>query len=404
MAFWPISVATNADLYIAVNSLQTTLGIALGLGDVTVTVASASGFPTAGAVTIGNEVIFYTNISGNQFTGCTRGSDGTTAATHSVGVPVGATIIAYHHNGLKNEIIAVESFLDTHLGKSTAVTAVEFEYLSGVSSAIQTQLNAKATNSLVVHLAGAESITGAKTFDSSTFLMKETGGGTDTITLATPSLAASRVYTFPDAGAAADVVVTAGSQTLTGTKTFNDFRGTFGADIAAGSHKITGLAAATANGDAVRFEQNKLIQRAYSSTVAATTGTTTVPEDDTKPQSTEGDQYLSITITPTNASNILRFHVCVPVSNSAAGSMAMSLFQDAAASALATVFDRIPAGVGLTMNLYYEMTAGTTSSTTFKIRVGNSSAGTTQINSANASGREYGGASVASIAVEEVTP
>lgn len=43
-------------------------------------------------------------------------------------------------------------------------TSTEIGYVSGVTSAIQTQLNSKATDSLVVHLAGIETITGAKTF------------------------------------------------------------------------------------------------------------------------------------------------------------------------------------------------------------------------------------------------
>ena len=46
----------------------------------------------------------------------------------------------------------------------SSVTSTELGHLSGVTSAIQTQLNAKAADSGVVHLAGAETITGAKTF------------------------------------------------------------------------------------------------------------------------------------------------------------------------------------------------------------------------------------------------
>ncbi len=51
-------------------------------------------------------------------------------------------------------------------GSTTLATAAELGYLTGVTSAIQTQLGTKATDSLVVHLAGTESITGAKTFSS----------------------------------------------------------------------------------------------------------------------------------------------------------------------------------------------------------------------------------------------
>jgi hypothetical protein len=281
MAFWPSSVATNANLYVAVNSLQTTLSTGINSGDTSIILASATGFPVAGAVVIGNEVIFYTGVSGSTLTGCTRGADGTTAAAHSTGVPVGAAIVAFHHNGMKDEVIAIESYLDTVLGKGTSVTATEFayvhgvtsaiqtqmdlkapkasptftgtvviptpftvgavsvtatgtemNYLVGVSSAIQTQLGLKATDSLVAHLAGAEVFTGAKTFQSSTLLLQE-AGSTDVVTVAVASLAASRLYTVPDAGAAASFVMSEGASTLNAVRTFGS--GIIGAAGAVGA-------------------------------------------------------------------------------------------------------------------------------------------------------------------------
>lgn len=153
-AIWPGSVATDADLYIAVNALQTTLAGSINNSVTTITVASTTGFPTTGAVTIDNEVIFYTGISGPQFTGCIRGSDGTLAASHNSGVPVGATIVAAHHNTLRSEIEAIETSLDLTASRAltsngsgrvavSSVTSTELGYLSGVTSAIQTQLNSK---------------------------------------------------------------------------------------------------------------------------------------------------------------------------------------------------------------------------------------------------------------------
>jgi hypothetical protein len=50
---------------------------------------------------------------------------------------------------------------------SSSVTPTELGYLSGVSSEIQTQLNSKAEDSVVVHNTGTESIAGVKTFSSS---------------------------------------------------------------------------------------------------------------------------------------------------------------------------------------------------------------------------------------------
>ncbi len=46
-------------------------------------------------------------------------------------------------------------------------------------------------------------------------------GDTDTARIVAAALAASRTYTLPDAGGAADFVMTAGTQTIAGTKTFS---------------------------------------------------------------------------------------------------------------------------------------------------------------------------------------
>ena len=45
---------------------------------------------------------------------------------------------------------------------------------------------------------------------------------TDTARIVSAALAADRTYTLPDAGAAADFVMTAGTQTIAGAKTFSD--------------------------------------------------------------------------------------------------------------------------------------------------------------------------------------
>lgn len=116
MANYPTSISTNANLYIAVNGLQTTLATAINASVTTITLTSTSGFPSTGLVTINNlEVVSYTGISGSDLTGCTRGADGTSAVSHNAGVTVGLTVVAAHHNLLKDEIIAIETALGTNL-------------------------------------------------------------------------------------------------------------------------------------------------------------------------------------------------------------------------------------------------------------------------------------------------
>ena len=64
------------------NVITTTLNGALNATDVTIVVVSTTGFGRMGRIDIDNETIEYTGVTATSFTGCTRGSDGTTAATH----------------------------------------------------------------------------------------------------------------------------------------------------------------------------------------------------------------------------------------------------------------------------------------------------------------------------------
>lgn len=190
MAIFPGAIATDSDLYIAVNNQSTLLtDNPLTIGATTVNVISTTGFPAVGFISIDAEIIKYTGITATSFTGCTRGADGTTAASHLLNAQVDHNVIAAHHNAPKDEIIAIETMLNAKLGTSSApytsgrvavtsggiivvsgTTTTELDYLQGVTSAIQTQLNSKATDTLVVHLAGTETITGQKTFSSAVLI------------------------------------------------------------------------------------------------------------------------------------------------------------------------------------------------------------------------------------------
>jgi len=66
----------------------TTLDGTLSSSATTVTVASTSGFDSSGTIFIENEQITYTGTSSTEFTGATRGANGTTAAAHASAVQV----------------------------------------------------------------------------------------------------------------------------------------------------------------------------------------------------------------------------------------------------------------------------------------------------------------------------
>ena len=68
--------------------VTTTLAEALDASETEIDLTSSTGFDSAGTIFIENEEITYTGISTNTLTGCTRGANGTTAATHDNGTSV----------------------------------------------------------------------------------------------------------------------------------------------------------------------------------------------------------------------------------------------------------------------------------------------------------------------------
>jgi len=146
-----------------------------------------------------------------------------------------------------------------------------------------------------------------------------------------------------------------------------------------------------------------VVQTVYTSTGAVATGTTTIPDDDTIPQNTEGNEFMTLAITPTNTNNklLIVFNGYFAHSVNLTG-VACALFQDTTAGALATSSQNLVngGGRGSMVHLRHYMTAGTTSSTTFKIRVG-STTGTTTFNG-DATARKYGGNMSSSLTIMEI--
>lgn len=164
----------------------------------------------------------------------------------------------------------------------------------------------------------------------------------------------------------------------------------------------------TSNGSAwtsaAPASQKVLIQQVSTVTSTLATGTTALPLDDTIPQNTEGDERLSVTITPTSATNILIIRVLALVGNSANVTVSAALFQDSTAGALIAGCGQVgAASVAGQVSLFYTMVAGTTSATTFKVRIGATS-GTTVFNGIGSGTQLFGGVASSYIQVEEVTP
>lgn len=144
----------------------------------------------------------------------------------------------------------------------------------------------------------------------------------------------------------------------------------------------------------------KQIVNTITGTVA--TGTTTIPYIDSIPQNTNGDQYMSLSITPKSATSTLVIDVVFNGSCSAGQNMTVALFQDSTANALAAVSEAPALNNNLTtIFLRYEMTSGTTSSTTFKVRAGMNTSATLTFNGSSG-GRIFGGVCASSITITEI--
>ena len=148
----------------------------------------------------------------------------------------------------------------------------------------------------------------------------------------------------------------------------------------------------------------KLAQVLSTLPTAVATGSTQIPTDDTIPQNTEGDEYMSLSITPKNAGSTLIIVACAMIACSASRTMTMALFQDTTGNALAAVCNFVAIANGNTQFLLlHTMTAGTTSATTFKIRIGANSTGTVTFNG-NSSARLYGAIPKSAILILEILP
>ena len=75
-------VAARGESVYRATGASTDLDGALNSTDTTITVNSTSGFSDTGTLLIGSEQITYTGTTSTTFTGCTRGANSTTAASH----------------------------------------------------------------------------------------------------------------------------------------------------------------------------------------------------------------------------------------------------------------------------------------------------------------------------------
>jgi len=176
--------------------------------------------------------------------------------------------------------------------------------------------------------------------------------------------------------------------------------GTDGLVLKADSGQATGLVWGTVT------VAGQVIQQVYAETASRTTATTVLLQDGTIPQNTEGDEVITLAITPSNSNNLLYivFQTDFFLSATTGFIGSMALFQDATADALSAQAMGSLQASGLIFGnatLAHRMVAGTDSSTTFKIRMGPNTTGSSET-VANSGSGAYGSVSKISLTIFEI--
>jgi hypothetical protein len=147
-------------------------------------------------------------------------------------------------------------------------------------------------------------------------------------------------------------------------------------------------------------QPQKYVQCAYAEYTTSASVTTAIPLDDSTPTSSEGTQILSVSITPTSDANRLRARFQgwgSAIEEGTPRAMNCAMFTGTTCRAASSA----PGGSGM-LCAEFEYVPGSTSSVTISVRVGAASGALRLNGDAASSARRFGGASRATLVVEEI--
>lgn len=172
----------------------------------------------------------------------------------------------------------------------------------------------------------------------------------------------------------------------------------------AGSGDIEELAIGSGvsiTGGTATLAAGTVVDRAYAEVLTVVGVTGAIPQDDTIPQSTEGDQILSASITPKTTTNRVRVTVNYWGTATTTPTVATAVFNGAANAIHAHNATAATGGPIVQVFTVFEHVPGVTSAQTYTVRVG-VSGGTFYVNGASGGTRLFGGVSRATIVLEEI--
>lgn len=263
----------------------------------------------------------------------------------------------------------------------------------------------------VVSVVGGTGVTVDATDPSNPIVNADNNGVVTSITggtgITVSGTAAVPIVTADNNGTVTSVatsgLATGGPITSTGTV---DVPAASQAEAEAGTENTKAMTALRTAESIAALETFVAVQTVNVQDGIVSTGTTVIPEDDTIPLQTEGDEYMTLAITPNDAANLLKVEVVIELASSVAGNFLIAaLFRDATANALSASMHNIVNIAERTATLKFTtwVSAASTSATTFKVRAGGSLAGTTTFNG-RSSVQRLGGVMASTITITEYTP
>lgn len=148
----------------------------------------------------------------------------------------------------------------------------------------------------------------------------------------------------------------------------------------------------------------QVLQTQIASTTTEFSVTTAIPFDATIPQNTEGDEILTVTITPFYANSKIRVMVSSSGGNNSAGQNSIAIFKDSDVNAVAaSIVHIVAAGTAESaFNRTFILDAGDKAERTYSLRMGPAS-GTLEINRGATTANLFGAGTLQTImTVEEI--
>lgn len=147
-----------------------------------------------------------------------------------------------------------------------------------------------------------------------------------------------------------------------------------------------------------------VVQRVVTATSSIVSGAPTTPLDNSIPQVTEGLEYLAVTITPKDASNILVVSATVFFSVTNAATITAHLHRASSADAISAVSSYTSLNANNTVSLTHSFVANTVAAVPIQLRMGPNTASALRLNADNSGVQLYGGVAGSMISVTEIAP